>query len=224
MKQTQAVILDLDGLIVDTEPLHQRAFAEFLARQGVRHEFTVAEYGKYFVGIPVTENARWLIERFNLRVSVNDVMAQREAIYEAMIADPANLAAMPGVFDLIDRLSARGMPVAVASGSPRNQVDTVLRGLGITSRFGAIVAGTDVPRTKPAPDVYLSAAKQIGIAPAQCVAVEDSATGVAAAKAAGMRAIAVPNRYTAHQDLSHADACVNDLGQVLELLQLNGER
>jgi HAD superfamily hydrolase (TIGR01509 family) len=223
MKKTQAVILDLDGLIVDTEPLHQRAFTEFLARQGVHHEFTIEEYGKYFVGIPVTENARWLIEQFNLRVGADEVMAQREAIYEAMIADPANLTVMPGVFDLIDRLSACGLPLAVASGSPRNQVDTVLQGLNLTARFGAIVAGTDVPRTKPAPDVYLCAAKQIGIAPADCLALEDSATGVTAAKAAGMRAIAVPNQYTAHQDLSHADARVSNLAQVLELLLVNSE-
>ncbi|MBI5650022.1 MAG: HAD family phosphatase [Chloroflexi bacterium] len=218
MKKTRAVILDLDGLIVDSEPLHQRAFSDFLARQNIQHQFTVAEYGKSFVGIPVIENARWLIERFNLRMQVRDVIAAREAIYEALIADPANLVAMPGVFDLLDQLAARNVPLAVASGSPRNQVIAILNGLGITPRLRAIVAGDDVPRTKPAPDVYLRAAKQIGIAPAECVAVEDSATGVTAAKSAGMRAIAVPNQYTAHQDLSHADARVDQLTQVLELL------
>ncbi|MBI5304623.1 MAG: HAD family phosphatase [Chloroflexi bacterium] len=216
MTQTQAVILDLDGLMVDSEPLHSRAFSLFLAHHGIQHEFTVEEYGKYFVGIPVADNTRWLIERFNLPMLPDAVLAQREAIYEDLIADPANLIAMPGVFDVLDELCAREVPLAVASGSPRQQVETILRGLGIAPRFRAVVAGTDVPRSKPAPDVYLRAAERLGVAPAQCVALEDSATGVTAAKAAGMRAIAVPNQYTAHQDLSHADARVDSLYRVMD--------
>jgi len=218
MKKTRAVILDLDGLIVDSEPLHQRAFSDFLARQNVRHHFTVEEYGKYFVGIPVIENAKWLIARFNLRMDAREVIAAREAIYESLIAQPANLVAMPGIFDLLDQLAARNVPLAVASGSPRHQVVAILNGLGVAPRLRAIVAGDDVPRTKPAPDVYLRAAEQIGVAPAQCVALEDSATGITAAKSAGMRAIAVPNQYTAHQDLSHADARVASLAQVIPWL------
>ena len=217
MRQAQAVILDLDGLMIDSEPVHQRAFEELLARHGIDHKFTVEEYGRHFVGIPVTENAEWLVSRFDLRGAPEELIAEREAIYEALLEDAANLIPMPGVFTLLDALRARGLPLGVASGSPRNQVDTILRGLEITDRFRAIVAGTDVPRTKPAPDVYLRAAEQIGVTPARCVAIEDSATGITAAKAAGLYAIAVPNRYTAHQDL-RADARVEGLDQVLPLL------
>jgi len=97
-------------------------------------------------------------------------------------------------------------------------VDTILRGLGIAERFRAVVGGTDVPCGKPPPDVYLRAAEELGFAPAQCAAIEDSATGVIAAKAAGLRAIVVPNRYTALQDLSRADAQVRSLEQVMGLL------
>lgn len=219
MIETQAIILDLDGLLVDSEPLHQRAFSLFLARQGIDHEFTVAEYGKFFVGIPVAENTRWLIERFALRMSSDAVLAQREAIYEALIAEPRNLTPMPGVHAALGYLRERGFPLAVASGSPRPQVETILRGLGIAAHFRAVVAGTDVPRTKPAPDVYWRAAAHLGVAPAHCLALEDSATGITAAKAAGMRAIAVPNQYTAHQDLSHADVRVENLAQVIPLLE-----
>lgn len=218
MIQTQAVIFDLDGLMVDSEPLHQRAFSMFLARQGIQHEFTVEEYGKFFVGIPVIDNTRWLIEQFRLNMSSNEVLEQREAIYEELISNPANLTPMTGVHEVIGKLRERGLPLAVASGSPRNQVEIVLRGLGVASHFRVVIAGTDVPRSKPAPDVYLRASEFIGIAPAQCVALEDSATGVTAAKSAGMRAIAVPNAYTAHQDLSHADARVANLHQAFELL------
>ena len=218
MTHTQAVILDLDGVMVDSEPVHQRAFEMLLARHGIVRQFTEEEYGRYFVGIPVKENAEWLITHFDLRGEPADIIAEREAIYEAMLKDPASLIPMPGVFALIDALSARGLPLGVASGSPRGQVDTILRGLGIAARFRAVVGGTDVPHTKPAPDVYERAAQELGIAPARCVAIEDSETGIASAKAAGLRAIAVPNRYTAHQDLSHADARVARLEQVLDMI------
>ncbi len=214
----QAVILDLDGLMVDSEPLHQRAFNELLKRRGIDYQFEIAEYGRCFVGIPVVENAEYLISRFNLRGTAKDIIAEREAIFEELISNPANLVVMPGVFKLLDDLQSRGFPLAVASGSPRIQVDLMLCGMGIAERFRAIVGGTDVPKTKPAPDVYLHAAQQLGIAPANCVAIEDSATGITAAKAAGMRAIAVPNQYTAHQDLSLADARAEGLAQVLPLL------
>jgi HAD superfamily hydrolase (TIGR01509 family) len=219
MRRTQAVVLDLDGLIIDSEPLHQRAFEMLLARRGVDRKFTVEEYGKYFVGIPVVENAEWLIEQFRLNGSIEEIIAQREAIYEELLENPANLIPMPGVYEMLADLSARDLPLGIASGSPRGQVETILRGLGIAERFRAVVAGDDVPRTKPAPDVYLRATEQLGIAPACCVAVEDSATGIAAAKAAGLYAIAVPNRYTAHQDLSRADARVERLEKVIGLLR-----
>ncbi|MBI5030279.1 MAG: HAD family phosphatase [Chloroflexi bacterium] len=222
MVQAQAVVLDLDGLIVDTEPLHQRAFNALLKQLGVDYEFETEEYGRCFVGIPVIYNADYVIERFNLRMQREDLIFQREQIYEGLIADPQNLITMPGVFKLLEDLRARGLPLAVASGSPRVQVLTVLRGLGIIERFRAVVAGDDVAKTKPAPDVYLRATEKIGIPPGHCVALEDSATGVTAAKAAGLRAIAVPNQYTSHQDLSHADARIPSLQVALEYV-LDGQ-
>jgi HAD superfamily hydrolase (TIGR01509 family) len=214
----QAVILDLDGLLVDSEPLHQRAYNTFLARQGVAYQFDEDEYGRDFVGVPVREHAEWLAARFHLRFTPAEVIAEREAIYQALIENPANLTAMPGTFTLLDKLEMRGMALAVASGSPREQVEAILRGLRIASRFRVTVTGSDVPRTKPAPDVYLRAMQALGIAAPFCVAIEDSATGVAAAKAAGLRVIAVPNRFTRRQDLSRADARAESLEAVISLL------
>jgi HAD superfamily hydrolase (TIGR01509 family) len=204
--------------MIDSEPLHQRAFESLLVRHGVDHKFTVEEYGRYFVGIPVKENAEWLVAHFDLKGTQGDLIAEREAIYEELLSDPANLMPMPGLLGLLNDLSERGLPLGVASGSPRNQVDMVLRGLQIAARFRTVVAGDDVPHTKPAPDVYILATKELGVAPVRCVAIEDSVTGITAAKAAGLYAIAVPNRYTAHQDLTRADARVEGLEQVIKLL------
>lgn len=215
----KAVILDLDGLIVDSEPVHQRSVNLLLARRGVNYRFEDEEYGRCFVGIPVVQNIHLLQARFDLRGTPAEIMAERESIYEELIADPANLAMMPGVVSFLDAMCARGMLLGVASGSPRNQVGMILRGMNLTHRFQAIVAGNDVPRTKPAPDVYLRAASLLNVAPADCVALEDSATGIAAAKAGGLRAIAIPNQYTAHQDLSQADARAPSLGEALRWLE-----
>lgn len=214
----QAVILDLDGLMVDSEPLHQRAFNALLKRHGIAYQFETEEYGKCFVGIPVISNVDYLKERFGLRGEPQAIIAEREEIYEGLIAAPENLIGMPGLFNLLDELRARGLPLAVASGSPRVQVVTILRGMKIMERFRVVVAGDDVAQTKPAPDVYLRAAELLGIAPTQCVALEDSATGVTAAKTAGLRAIAVPNQFTAHQDLTHADARIPSLNGALPIV------
>ena len=217
--QIQAVILDLDGLIVDSEPIHQRAFNSYLARHGVNHQFEEEEYGRVFVGIPVAANAEYLVRRFQLPCTAVELLAEREAIYEALIGDPRNLQPMLGVSRVLDELQARGLKLAIASGSPRGQVEIILRGMEIAARFPVIVAGTDVPKTKPAPDVYVRAVELLGVPKQACIAVEDSATGIAAAKAAGLRVIAVPNRYTRQQKLSQADALVESLEQVLALIE-----
>lgn len=219
MNRTQAVILDLDGLMLDSEPVHQRAFEMLLARHGINHKFTIEEYGRYFVGIPIIENVEWLVKHLDLKGCAEDIIAEREAIYEELLDDPANLIPMPGVFAVLNELSARGFLLGVASSSPRGQVDTILRGLGIAARFRAVVGGTDVPRTKPAPDVYLRAVEELGISLARCVAIEDSETGITAAKDAGLYVVVVPNRYTEHQDLSRADVWAENLTQVIDLLE-----
>ena len=144
-------------------------------------------------------------------------MRERKAIYELLLEDPSNLIPMPGVFELLDALGARELSPGIASTSPRNQVDTVLLGLQIVARFRAVVAGDNALPTKPAPDVYLRATEEQGIATARCL--EDNVTGITAAKAAGLYAIAVPNRYTAHQDLTRADARVENLGEVVTLMR-----
>ncbi len=216
---TRAVILDFDGVVADSEPVHLRSFEMFLARYGIQHHFTDDEFARLFVGIPVAGNAEYLIRQFGLALSVPEIVREREQIYRELLKEPGNLAPISGLTALLDAVQARGIALAVASGSPRDQVETVLRGMGLISRFRVIVTASDVPRNKPAPDVYLRAVQLLGLPTTECLAVEDSATGVAAAQAAGLRVIAVPNRFTRHQDLSRADARVENLGQVIQWME-----
>jgi HAD superfamily hydrolase (TIGR01509 family) len=216
--QTRAVIFDLDGLLVDTEPLYRRVFNATLARHGVGHQIEDDEFGREFVGISQRENAEYLIVHLGVCASVDELTQEHNTIYQQLIADPTNLMLMSGARVLFDDLQSRGIMMAVASGSSRQQVETILGGLGILSLFCAIVTGSDVAKPKPAPDVYLRACDELCVGAARCIAIEDSASGAVAAKAAGLRVVVVPNRYTRHQDLSRADARVKSLGQVVEWL------
>lgn len=214
----KAVILDLDGLLVDSEPLHLRVFNATLARYSVHYEIGDEEFGREFVGISQRRNAEYLITRFGLQVAVEMLMREHVEQYMHIIADATNLKLMPGAEELLAYLCANKIEMAVASGSPRDQVDLILNGLDIASYFRTTVTGSDVANLKPAPDAYLSVSRALDIAPIQCLAVEDSAAGVASAKAAGMRVVAVPNRYTRHQKLELADARLENLDQVIHLL------
>jgi HAD superfamily hydrolase (TIGR01509 family) len=216
--QTQAVIFDLDGLLVDTEPLHRQVFNATLARHGIDYEIQEEEFGRAFVGISQRENSEYLVARFGIRALADELTREHRAEYERIIADPKNLTMMPGAAILFDELRRRGVLMAIASGSPRSQVETILRGLGIAALFRAIVTGSDVAQLKPAPEVYLRACDELRVDATRCIALEDSASGAAAAKAAGVRVVVVPNQYTRHQDLALADAREENLVQVIKWL------
>ena len=126
---------------------------------------------------------------------------------------------MEGALALLEQLHGR-KKLALASSSYPDAVEAVLAGLGIARYFQVIVTGLDVPRVKPAPDIFLAAAQQLGAAPAECVVLEDAEKGVIAASLAGMRCIAIPNQHTLHHDFSKATRVCSSLKDVtLQLLE-----
>ncbi len=215
----KAVIFDLDGLIVDTEPLQQRAFNQLLVQHGINYQIGDEEYGKFFVGVSVQENAKWLITRLGVSSTADQIRINQDAVYTSLISDPKNLIARDGLYDLLEYLESRELTRGVATGSPRHQVEMILRGLKIDSCFRAVVTGSEISRPKPDPEIYLRAAKSLQVEPHAAIALEDSAAGVAAAKSAGLHVIAVPNGHTKHQDLSRADARLESLKEVIALIE-----
>lgn len=206
------IIFDLDGLLADTERLHCQAYRDALAAKGIA--LSEVEYAEHWVrsgrGI-----ADWLTARGHAHdpLAVRAVKAKR---YLDLLA--CELKPMAGALDLLKALHGR-KKVGLASSSYRDAVDGVLDGLKIGHFFQAIVSGLDVERVKPAPDIFLAAAKQLDAAPAECLVLEDAEKGVIAAHAAGMRCIAVPNDYTRHHDFSKATRICNSLSDVtFELL------
>lgn len=209
---TEAVIFDLDGVVADSEPLHQVAFQRLFAEQNLRI-VDAADWHR-FVG---TSDRHALVEMLHgqtAQLSVEALLERKGALFLEILAERDSL--YPGVAELIESLSAR-YRLAVASGSLRTAIAAVLATRNIRRFFGPTVSVQDVARGKPAPDLYLRAAELVGVAPAACVAIEDSIPGVAAARAAGMRVIAIATTTPADR-LTAAHAVVNTHREVGERL------
>jgi HAD superfamily hydrolase (TIGR01509 family) len=208
-----SVIFDLDGLLADTERLHCLAYQQTLQMHGTI--VTDDEYAEHWVrsgkGI-----AEWISDR-GLDLDPLALRAHKSRCYLDLLA--SELRPMDGALALLQKLHGR-KKIALASSSYRDAVDGVLAGLNIAHFFQVIVSGLDVPRVKPAPDIFLAAAKQLTVAPAQCVVIEDAEKGVIAANLAGMRCIAIPNRHTQHHDFSKATRICASLDEItIDLLE-----
>ncbi|MFV0130718.1 HAD family hydrolase [Streptomyces sp. HMX112] len=183
----QAVFLDMDGTLVDTEGFWWDAEVEVFGDLG--HELDEA-WRDVVVGGPMTRSAGYLIEATGADITLAELTVLLNDRFEERIGEGVPL--MPGAERLLAELAAHGIPTALVSASHRRIIDRVLRSLG-PDRFTLTVAGDEVPRTKPHPDPYLHAARRLGAEPSRCAVIEDTATGVAAAEAAGCRVVAVPS-------------------------------
>jgi HAD superfamily hydrolase (TIGR01509 family) len=205
-----AVVLDLDGVIVDTEEVWDQERRAYAAAHGGtwRDGATEAMQGM--------SSAEWAAYLHDELGAAGEPRAIARAVGAAVVARVRHdLPLLPGAVDAIRGLAAR-WPLAVASSANREVIDAVLDGAGVTACFAASVSSEEVARGKPAPDVYLEAAARLGADPSACAAVEDSSNGLRAAHAAGMRVIATPNRaYPPAPDaLALADVVVDGLREV----------
>ena len=201
-----AVLFDMDGVLIDSEPLHFTAARETLARYGKRFTW---EMHLAFLGI--TEPQVWstLVKRFGIAEDYHVLMEEKARQYPELLREQG--AAIPGAVELVQRLAGTGhVQLAIGSSLPRAEIDAVLARLQITRLFSAIVSGDDVLHSKPDPEVYLQAAAALKAAPEQCPVVEDAANGVEAAKAAGMRCVAVTSSLPAER-LNGADHIISEL-------------
>lgn len=183
----EAVIFDMDGVLVDSEPLHFATTNEVLARRGVALD--QAAYDEC-IGMDEPAFSALLSERFGLTES--PAVLARERVTSALVSLAERpLPPLPGVLELLLSLQAEGKALALASSASRPQVALILDQLGVTKLFSAIVSKDDVERGKPAPDLFMAAARRLGVAPGACLVVEDAVLGVEAARAAGMPVLAL---------------------------------
>jgi HAD superfamily hydrolase (TIGR01509 family) len=204
----KAACFDVDGLLVDSEPLHFEAERRVLERHGV--EFT-PEAKAEFVGVPLVDVAKGLTKRYGLP-SAERFHVERTLVFNEMVVSQLQL--RPGVADLLERLRTQKILCAIVSSGERAYVEQVVRRFSLAQQFQAIVTLDDVKEHKPAPEPYLKASTQFGLPPADCVGFEDSLTGAASVKAARMYCIAVPSSATEHVDLSIADEILESLADI----------
>jgi putative hydrolase of the HAD superfamily len=207
MAELRGVIVDLDGLLIDSEMWSWQAHNAALREHGLR-PISLDEVRR-LVGLAGEEE--WQVLR-----QMRDVPGSRlefDILHrEAYIAlRDRSLAPMPGVRELLEVVRRAGLRLAVASNSGLPHITAALMGLGIRTHFMAVCSGTETARGKPAPDVYQLAMARINVLPDEGVAIEDSLVGVTAAKAAGLVCLAVPNEITIVQDLTSADCVLNNL-------------
>ena len=202
MLRPRALLFDMDGLMVDSEPLWFEVERDFARARGGDWTHEVAAE---CIGRGLANTLQAMRARFDFDL---DLPRDAAEIVEMFIGRVGDLQLQPGCRDLLDHARAR-VPIAVGSSSARRLVHATLDRFAITPLFGAIVTGDDVRHPKPAPDIFLRAAGLLGVAPADCVVLEDAIAGVEAARAAGMRVIAVPEASRVGYDA--ADFVVADL-------------
>jgi HAD superfamily hydrolase (TIGR01509 family) len=200
---TQAVVFDLDGVLIDSEPVWEEVRRDYVARHHGRWQ---PDSQDRLMGMSTPEWAAYLSGELGVDRPSEAVAAEVIELMEQRYRE--RLPLLPGAVEAVRRLAAR-WPLGLASSSPPRLIDLALRLAGLDELFGVRVSTEEVGRGKPAPDVYLEAAARLGQPPAACVAVEDSSNGVRSAAAAGMRVIAVPReRYPLAADAKAAASAV----------------
>ncbi len=200
----RAVLFDLDGTLADTERLQWQAYSRVLARFGVAVDLDT--YRRRFVA--VAGGAEWACEAFRLPIDAATLRAEKAVAYRRLLE--GGVVAMPGARAALTRLRPHWR-LGVATNSVRDEAWIVLERIGLHDLLDTVVAREDYAAAKPAPDAWLAAAQRLGVAPAECVVVEDTPRGLAAGLAAGMRVIAVPSDLTADQDFTGAVAVLPSL-------------
>ena len=206
-----AVLFDFDGVLVDTEwAIYQAWLATFQAHG---HDLPLDVYTRCIGSDFATWSPKTHLEELSgLAFDWHDLDAKRQ---KAIMADLAGEGPMPGVMALLENLTAQGIRRAVVSSSSHHWVDGWLEKLAFAEHFETVVCRGDAPQIKPSPDLYLEAAKRLGLEPKDCLVIEDSLNGMHAAKAAGMCVWIVPNRVTAGLDFSCADRIFPSLSEFI---------
>ena len=206
----KAVIFDLDGVLVDSEPLHALADNQILTESDIEVPET---YFDRFVGW--TNKAMWneIKKQYHIVLSVEE-LTERQLPLKLKLLHESDYKPVSGIIELLEQIKKMEIPMAVASSSPRQFIEAALDKIGIKKYFTKWLSGEEVAFSKPEPDIFLKAAELLNVKPDECIVIEDSSSGILAAKRAGMRCIGYKNVNSGYQDLSEADLIVNNIEEI----------
>ena len=210
------VIFDMDGVIVDSEPLHSDHLRIFLTNLGVESPEKITHNMK-------GRNARniWelLIQEFQLEHDLDELVVRARASYFSYLTELPELPSIPGAVEFIEYCYQKKYTLAIASSASPRRIDMFLEKIGVKDYFDIIISGDDVQHAKPAPDIFLLAAEKLNANPVDCIVVEDAENGVIAAKAAGMKCIAFGGSDHNTDNLLGADLVITDFHALIKGLK-----
>ncbi len=211
----KAVIFDMDGVMIDSEPLWEKTERILLGRRDIEYN---PDYRDKIVGLNQNDSGRLMIDTFELSETVEEIIAERVKILTAIYEK--ELETVQGLLPLLKSLINQDIPLAVASSSPMRVINFVLDMFSLNDYFAVVVSGECTENGKPHPDIYLETARLLGVEPQECLAIEDSINGVLSAKAAGMTCIAVPDKRLTPDRFQNADHICQRLCQIsLDLIR-----
>ncbi|WP_446898953.1 HAD family hydrolase [Clostridium sp. LBM24168] len=211
MVYVKAVIFDMDGVIIDSEPAHLRINNKMFEKLKI----DVSDEEKLkFVG--ATTSSVWEIikGKYNLSYSIGELVKMDRDLYMKDLKSTSNIKPITGVDVLIKKFYKNKLKLAIASSSPMDVIKIIISNFKLNRYFDYLITGDEVKRSKPAPDIFLKAAELLGVLPKECVVIEDSKNGIQAAKSAGMYCIGFLNLNSGQQDLSKADLVVDSLESI----------
>lgn len=209
----KAVIFDMDGVLVNSEPVHVAIEKEIFEDLGI--SFGDEEIHQ-FIGTTNTEMWGMIKAMKNLEQSSSE-LAKLSIDRKTDMMKTMDMEPIEGIRQLVDHLKTEGYKLAVASSSPMVHIELILQKFGMRHLFHAVASGEEVPKGKPAPDVFLEAARQLEVPVEYCTVIEDSSHGITAAKAAGMSCIGYDNVHSEGQSYDHADAVVQHIDEIIAL-------
>lgn len=207
----QAVIFDMDGVLIRTAPQHYAAWKRVFAEMG--RDFSEEEFRSTF-GMRNQEILRRFLGETISGEQVEELGRRKEEYYRALLREGVEPA--PGLLELLHKLKSSGIRVAVGTSAPEENVRFILEKLGIMGQIDVLVTEEDVRRGKPDPEVFLLAAERLGVEPAKCLVIEDAPAGIEAAKKAGMCCVAITGTRP-REELAGADMVVDGLGEISRL-------
>jgi HAD superfamily hydrolase (TIGR01509 family) len=210
--QMKAFIFDMDGVIIDSEQIHAEVKMQTFRHFGL--PFDKAELVHYTGRTSQALFDEVIAAQRRTDVTADEMVAYKHGHYLEILQGDACVKPIAGIVDLLDGLKKKRIPTALASSGGRVVIDAVLEKLELSPYFQSVLSGADLPKSKPDPTVYRISAERLGVEPPDCVVLEDAASGIAAAKAAGMYCIAYHNPNSGEQDLSQADRIVDRINEI----------
>ena len=209
----ETVIFDLDGLLIDSEVVWNRAYYKFIEMKSLPHEPVVSAQ---FVGKGLKEIIQLWQERYGLKGNKDKLLEEYRNVFYDILFNSENFRLMDGAEELIKSLDGRYKLAVATGGHTQEKCSQILKNLGLGSYFEVVASSDDVKEGKPAPDLYLDVAKRLGVSPSVCLALEDSANGVLSAKRAGMQVFAINPEPPLREELEkqHPEKVLSSLREV----------